>query len=199
MRRRTMSTTSPALADLLSRMRELGLDDSVGPELAALTDEVQATTSQLEAANKELVTATSDLEATGDELARAATELSAINDELEQRSSDVERVTAYLQSVIDGVPGAVVVVDVDQKVRAWSAGAAARWGSPRSDVSGKAFGRLDLKGETPDLIGCVRSILADEAVAGEPTTVGEDGAEARCHPLRGADGGLEGAVLFVTG
>ncbi len=194
-----MSTTSPALDGLLARIHELGLDDQVGTELAALHDELQTTVSQLDTANQELATSTAELEATGAELARAATELTAVNEELEQRSADIERITGYLQSVIDGVPGAVVVLDVDQKVRAWSTGATERWGATSSETSGKAFGRLDLRGETPDLIARVRSTLAGEEGADAPVAVGEDGAEAHCHPLRGADGALEGAVLFVLG
>jgi PAS domain-containing protein len=194
-----MSTTSPALDGLLTRLRQLGVDDQMGAELSVLHDELQATVAQMDATNQELAAATADLEATGTELERAAAELRAVNEELEQRSADVERVTGYLQSVIDGVPGAVVVLDVDQKVRAWSTGAAERWGASASDTSGRAFGRLDLQGETPDLMGPVRATLAGEAGAGEVVTVGESGAEAHCAPLRGADGALEGAVLFVRG
>lgn len=197
-----MSPTSPpsaALDGLLDRLRELGVDDQVRSELTALHDEVRATVAQLEANGQELVTATADLEAVGTELERAAAELSAVNEELEQRSGDIERVTGYLQSVIDGVPGAVVVVDVDQKVRAWSAGATDRWGATSAETSGKAFGRLDLKGETPDLIAIVRSTIAGERDTADVTAVGEDGAETHCHPLKGADGGVEGAVLFVSG
>lgn len=195
-----MSTTSPALDGLLARLRQLGVDDDqLGAELSALHAELQATVAQVEAANHELEASSAELEAVGAELERAATELSAVNEELEQRSGDIERITGYLQSVIDGVPGAVVVLDVDQKVRAWSAGAAVRWGATSAEVGGKAFGRLDLSGETPDLLGRVRATLAGEEGADAPVSVGESGAEAHCHPLRGADGGLEGAVLFVAG
>jgi two-component system, chemotaxis family, CheB/CheR fusion protein len=195
-----MSTTSPAFDGLLAKLRQLGVDDDqLGAELSALHDELQATVTQVEAANQDLEASTTELEAVGAELERAATELSAVNEELEQRSGDIERITGYLQSVIDGVPGAVVVVDVDQKVRAWSAGAAERWSATSAEVSGRAFGRLDLGGETPDLLGPVRSTLAGDEGADAPVPVGESGAEAHCHPLRGADGALEGAVLFVTG
>ncbi|HEX7131132.1 MAG TPA: hypothetical protein VF228_01070 [Iamia sp.] len=194
-----MTTTSPALDGLLARLHELGLDDQLGAELSAVHDELQATVAQMETANQELVASNADLETLGAELERAATELSAVNDELEQRSADIERITGYLQSVIDGVPGAVVVLDVDQKVRAWSSGAAARWGATSTEVSGKAFGRLDLHGETPDLIALVRSTLAGETGDDDPAPVGEAGAEAHCHPLQGADGALEGAVVFILG
>jgi two-component system CheB/CheR fusion protein len=194
-----MRTTSPALDGLLARLHELGLDDQVGTELSALHDELQATVAQLGTANQELAASTSELEATGAELARAATELTAVNEELEQRSADIERITGYLQSVIDGAPGAVVVLDVDQKVRAWSTGAAERWGATSAETSGKAFGRLDLHGETPDLNARVRATLAGEAGADAPVTVGEDGAQAHCHPLRGAEAAIEGVVLFVIG
>ena len=109
-----MTTTSPAFDGLLARLRQLGVDDDqLGAELSALHDELRATVAQLETANQDLETSTTELEAVGAELERAATELSAVNLELEQRSGDIERITGYLQSVIDGVPGAVVVVDVD--------------------------------------------------------------------------------------
>jgi two-component system, chemotaxis family, CheB/CheR fusion protein len=192
----TSSPSSEALDGLLSRLRELGLDGEVTAELTALGDELSATVAQLASANEELAAATTDLEAMTAELDRAATELTAVNEELEQRSADITRVTGYLQSVIDGVDGAVVVVDVDQKVRAWSSGAAARWDATSSEVGGKAFGRLDLHGETPDLIAGVRSILAGDKAAA-PMAVGD--AEARFAPLCGADGALEGAVVIVTG
>jgi two-component system, chemotaxis family, CheB/CheR fusion protein len=194
-----MSTTSPALDGLMARLRQLGVDDQLGAELSALHDELRATVAQVEAANQDLEASTTDLEAAGAELERAATELSAVHEELEQRSGDIERITGYLQSVIDGVPGAVVVLDVDQKVRAWSTGAAERWGATVDAVNGRAFGRLDLGGETQDLLGRVRAVLAGDRGAETPSPVGESTAEAHCHPLRGADGALEGAVLFVTG
>lgn len=194
-----MTTTSPALDGLLARLRQLGVDDQLGAELSALHDELRATVAQVESANQDLEASTADLEVVGAELERAAAELSAVNEELELRSGDIERITGYLQSVIDGVPAAVVVVDVDQKVRAWSAGAAERWGATGAEASGRAFGRLDLGGETPDLLGRVRATLAGEDGADAPVPVGDSGAEAHCHPLRGADGALEGAVLFVRG
>jgi two-component system CheB/CheR fusion protein len=190
------SPSSPeALDGLMSRLRELGLDGEVTDELTTLGDQLQATITQLASANEELKAATTDLEAATAELDRAAAELTAVNEELEQRSGDIDRVTGYLQSVIDGVDGAVVVVDVDQKVRAWSAGASDRWGATSSEVSGKAFGRLDLRGETPDLIAGVRSILAGDRVTG-PMAI-ENG-QARFAPLCGADRALEGAVVIVT-
>ncbi|HEV7720374.1 MAG TPA: PAS domain-containing protein [Iamia sp.] len=194
-----MSTPSPALDGLLSRLRELGLDDQLGAELSAVHDELKATVAQMGTANEELVASNAELEAMGQELERAATELSAVNEELEQRSGDIERITGYLQSVIDGVPGAVVVLDVDQKVRAWSTGAAERWGATSAEVSGKAFGRLDLHGETPDVLACVRATLAGEPAGDEPVAVGDDGTEARCRPLHSSDGAIDGAVLFVAG
>ena len=194
-----MSTTSPAHADLMARLRELGLDDELEEELSTLLDELRETVAQLVAANGELEASNAALDAVAAELERAATELSAVNEELEQRSGDIERITGYLQSVIDGVPAAVVVLDVDQKVRAWSTGATGRWGTTGAEAAGKAFGRLDLHGETPDLIGSIRATLAGADDADGPVAVGEAGAEAHCHALRGADGALEGAVLFVTG
>ncbi len=183
-----MSTSSTAFDGLLARIQELGLDGQLDTELSALHEELRATVGQLDGVNQELDGATTDLERVGQELERAGAELTAVNDELEQRSADIERITGYLQSVIDGVPGAVVVLDVDQKVRAWSTGARERWGATSSEVSGKAFGRLDLKGETPDLLALVRSTLAGDAGTGEG---------AHCHPLKAADGAVDGAVLFV--
>lgn len=192
-----MTDTTTAFDDLIARLRDLGLDEQLSGELGAVHAELEATVAQLAQANEELAASSTDLETTAVELERAADELRAVTVEVEERSADVERVTAYLQSVIDAVDGAVVVVDVDQKVRAWSAGATDRWGAARSATLGKALGRLDLAGENIDLAAAARAVLGGEAP--DPAPLGDDGTIVRAHALLGADGSLDGAVVVVVG
>ncbi len=190
-----MTDTPTAFDGLVARLRDLGLDGELGPELAAVRDELGTTVTHLEAVNEELGAATTALEASTVELERAADELEAVDTEVEQRSADVERVTAYLQSVVDAVRGAVVVVDVDQKVRAWSVGATERWGTARSDALGRALGRLDLRGENTDLAAAARAVLGGDEAA--PAARGDTGDTVEAHPLRAADGAIDGAVVVV--
>jgi PAS domain-containing protein len=171
----------PSLATLVDRLRELGVADEVAPELDAVREELAASVAQLDAANTELVAAAQELDTTGAELRRAADELRAMDEELRDRSADVERAAAILQAVIDGLDGAIVVVDGDQKVRAWSAGATRRWGHGSSEVQGKLVGRLDLGGDAAPL-----AALARRTIAGTDQADADLGARSRPLPNGGA-------------
>lgn len=150
----------PSLASLVERLHTLGVADEVGPELEAVRADLALSVTQLDAANAELAEAATELETTSTELRRAADELTAMDVEVRARSAEVERGAAVLQVVIDGLAGPVLVVDADQRVRAWSAAAAARWGHERGEVVGRVVGRLDLGGDAAAVAALARRVLA---------------------------------------
>lgn len=170
--------------------------------LDAANDQLRATVHELQVTNEELRTSNDELEVMNTELAATNVELSAINVELDRRTAEVDRMNAFLGSVIDGLAAAVVIVDVDQRVRAWSDQAARLWGRPRGEALGRPLAQLDLHLPMEVVNRPVRSMLAG-GKAPEPRAATLDGDEDRpvtitYVPLRGAHGEVEGAVLIVA-
>lgn len=171
-------------------------------ELDAANDQLQATVHELQSTNEELRASNAELEVMNEELAAANVELSAIKVELDRRTAEADRMSAFLGSIIDGLAAAVVVVDVDQRVRAWNEQASRLWDRSRGDVLGRPLAQLDLHLPMEVVTRPVRSMLAGEG-APEPRASSLDDDEGRpvtvtYAPLRGSDGTVEGAVLIVA-
>jgi two-component system CheB/CheR fusion protein len=151
----------------------------------------------LEATTEALRSTTAELEA---QMETASEELAAINQELDRRTADVERLNAYVASVLDAVPAAVVVVDVDQRVRAWNRRAVEMWGVARDDALGRPLAKVEVGLPAEALALPVRAVLAgQEDPEDRVLDQGEGAGQVRLGygPLLGAAGEVEGVVLTV--
>lgn len=157
----------------------------------------------LESTNEELRACISHIEEVEERLASAKVELEAVSEELDARTRDVERVNAFLASVVDAIGRAIIVVDVDQRVRAMSAEAAGLWGQPGVQAIGRSLVKLDLGLPGEVVARQVRGVLAGDRPESVQVPRGVDGsdspAQVTCTPLHDAGGQVQGAVLVVDG
>jgi two-component system CheB/CheR fusion protein len=169
----------------------------------ACDDALATAAHQLEATNDELRAGIAHIEEVEERLASANVELEAVSEELDARTSDVERVNAFLASVVDAVGRAVVVVDVDQRVRAFSREAARLWGQPGDQAIGRALPKLDLGLPGEVIARQVRGVLAGDRPQPVEVRRDSDGADPpaliTCTPLHDDDGQVQGAVLVLDG
>jgi two-component system CheB/CheR fusion protein len=113
-------------------------------ELKEVQVELKRTTEELETAYEELQSANEELETTNEELQSTVEELETTNIELRRRSDDASDANAYLNSIVDGVSLAVVVVDDQHIVRTWNAIAEDVWGLRGEEVVGHSLFDLDI-------------------------------------------------------
>ncbi len=105
------------LANTILRLR------SRNDELLVSVEEIQAATEEVETLNEELQASNEELETLNEELQATVEELNTTNDDMRFRTGEMESLAGQaestrqqLRAVVDGVEGAVVVVDTDGKV-----------------------------------------------------------------------------------
>jgi len=199
--RRVQDELKTVRQELESASAEL---QSTNEELETTNEELQSTVEELETTNEELQSTNEELETMNEELQSANEELQTMNDELRQRSDELNQVNAFLQSILSGFRGSVVVLDKDMKVLVWSHRAEDAWGLRTEEATGKQFLNLDIG--LPVMV--LRQPLRD-CLAGTPsTTVTVDAVNRRgrpircevtCTPLEGVDGvdGPRGVILMM--
>ena len=109
----------------------------------AAFEELQSTNEELETTNEELQSANEELETINEELQSTNEELQSINLRLRRSSVDRDRAVAFLESVLANLHQAVVAVDADQVVTAWTERARELWGLPASEALGRTLAELD--------------------------------------------------------
>jgi two-component system CheB/CheR fusion protein len=137
-----------------------------------------------------------------EELQSANEELQTMNDELRQRSDELNQVNSFLQSILSGFKGSVVVLDKDLTVLVWSHRSEDMWGLRSDEVAGKQFLNLDIGLPTMELRQPIRDCLG-----GAPNkTVAVDAVNRRgksvrcdvtCTPLNSGDDGVRGVILMM--
>lgn len=105
-------------------------------ELQSTTEELTATVEELKATNEELTATIGELDAT-----RSVVQLTS--EQLRDRSSAVTQLNAFMQSIVDSLDGAVIVVDPDLVVQAWSRRAEELWGLRELETVGQPLLSLD--------------------------------------------------------
>lgn len=101
-----------------------------------------------------------------EELHSTNEELESTNVELRQRSADLDRVSSFLESIIENHPGAVAVLDRSQVVQMWNARARDLWGLYREEATGKHFLNLDIGLPTEPLLKPIRKVLSTREPVG---------------------------------
>jgi two-component system CheB/CheR fusion protein len=174
---------------------------STNEELETTNEELQSTVEELETTNEELQSTNEELETMNEELQSSNEELQTINDELRDRTSELNEVSTYMESILTGLRGAVVVVDRDLHVRVWSRHAEELWGLRANEVADQHLLDLDIGLPVDGLRKPIRSVLS----SGEAEVVVVDATNRRGRdvtvrvsitPLR-ADGSVTGAILLM--
>ncbi|MBB4689216.1 CheR family methyltransferase [Amycolatopsis jiangsuensis] len=176
---------------------------STNEELETTNEELQSTVEELETTNEELQSTNEELETMNEELQSTNDELQTINDAMRERSLELDEVNEFLESVLTSIPGGLVVIDREMRIKAWNRGAEDLWGVRRDEAEGTHLLNLDIGLPVTDLRPVVREALADldyraqivlDAVnrRGRATKI-----RLQCGALHAPNGTSQGALLVM--
>src|SRR5207247_5315653 len=117
---------------------------------------------ELETTNEELQSTNEELETMNEELQSTNEELETMNDELRERTDEVLRTSAFLSSILANIHQAVIVVDRQLRVAAWSRPAADLWGLRADEAEGENFLNLDIGLPVGELRTAIRAVLTGD-------------------------------------
>jgi len=129
-------------------------------ELETTNEELQSTNEELETTNEELQSTNEELETMNEELQSTNQELETINDELVLRTSEYDQANALLESVLNQLKVAVILVNPELIVEAWSERAEELWGLSPERAVGKAFPKLEIGLPVSDLESSLTACLS---------------------------------------
>jgi two-component system CheB/CheR fusion protein len=190
-----------ARRDLETAYEEL---QSTVEELETTNEELQSTNEELETTNEELQSTNEELETMNEELQSTNEELEAMNDELRERTDAAMGANTFLSSILGSIRQAVVVVDREFRVRAWSDAATELWGMRSDEIRDQNFLNLDIGLPVGALRDPMRQVLSgDEAQPIELDAYNRRGQPIHCQisfaPLSShRDGTVEGVILVVV-
>jgi two-component system CheB/CheR fusion protein len=175
---------------------------SANEELETTNEELQSTNEELETTNEELQSGNEELETMNEELQSTNEELRTLNDQLQTRSQELSVNQAYLESILEGLRAAVVVVDRDFRILSWVEKMRELWGLNAKEVEGLSFFELDIGLPVEDLRPALASCLRGDAEVPEfeLQAVNRRGATIRCAvictPLR-KDHVVTGVIVLI--
>ncbi len=146
--------------ELETAMEEL---QSTNEELETTNEELQSTVEELETTNEELQSTNEELETMNEELQSTNEELETMNDELNQRTEDLNTVNDFLEAILSGLHGGVIVLDKNMNVRIWNHKSEDLWGLHSDEVHDRNLYSLDFGLPVERLKKPVRSIFSDGA------------------------------------
>jgi two-component system CheB/CheR fusion protein len=191
--------------DAANRALETAYEElqSSNEELETTNEELQSAIEELETTNEELQSTNEELETMNEELQSTNEEMQAVNDELRERTSEVHRVNAFLESILLGLDGAVVVVDTDLVVRVWNERAEQMWGLRSYEAQGQPFLSLDIGLPVSTLRDALLAVLSGDqhhvdAQVRARDRFGRDVVCAvSCSRLQDAAGAVTGAMVLL--
>jgi two-component system, chemotaxis family, CheB/CheR fusion protein len=171
-------------------------------ELESAYEQLQSTVEELETTNEELQSTNEELETMNEELQSTNEELLTMNDELRDRTDEAIGANAFLSSVLTSIPEAVVVVDPDLVVTAWSSAAAEIWGVSAQEAEGQFFLNLDIGLPVGELREHARAALGGQEIESLPVPAHDRRgkpviASISFAPLLGAGNEPRGAILTM--
>ena len=188
----------------VTRFRGLQDDlETARRSLETAYEELQSTVEELETTNEELQSTNEELETMNEELQSTNEELETMNDELRERTDEVLRTSAFLSSILANIHQAVIVVDRQLRVAAWSRPAADLWGLRADEAEGENFLNLDIGLPVGELRTAIRAVLTGD----EPEDLVVHGHNRRGQPvvctvsftpLRTFRDDVEGAILVMS-
>jgi PAS domain S-box-containing protein len=124
-------------------------------------------------------------------------------DELRERSDELNRVNAFLESVLAGMQGGVIVIDRGLQVVAWNHRSEDLWGARIDEVKGENLMTLDIGLPVELLRQAIRVCLSGEQELVEQTVAATNRrglavqCRVTCTPLKGSGGESRGVILLV--
>jgi two-component system, chemotaxis family, CheB/CheR fusion protein len=176
---------------------------SSSEELETTNEELQSAVEELETTNEELQSTNEELETMNEELQSTNEELQTLNDELRERTLQVDEANAFLQSIVEGLDRAVVVVGADYRVLLWNTGAERLTGLRNFEAEGLLVFDIALELPLDELHSALRRVVLEGAeqehlVAHVTNRFGKQlRRELTASALRGR-GDLRGAVITLT-
>jgi two-component system CheB/CheR fusion protein len=151
--------------ELTNRQLETAYEElqSTVEELETTNEELQSTVEELETTNEELQSTNEELETMNEELQSTNEELETMNDELRERTDEALLASSFLGSILWSIQQAVVVVDTQLRVTAWSNAATELWGLREAEVEGEHLLNLNIGLPVGELRDPLRNALAGNA------------------------------------
>ncbi len=200
---------SPRRADMIDQHQEE--IERLENELAASRDHLQsiiqdlgATNEELQSANEEILSSNEELQSTNEELDTAKEalqstneELNTVNEELHSRNEELSRANSDLTNLLADVHIAIVMVDLDMKIRRYTPMAEEVLNLIPGDIA-RPIGQIKPNIDCPDLETMITHVLDHF------TTIERDVRDAhgrwfslRIRPYRSLDNRIDGAVLAL--
>jgi two-component system CheB/CheR fusion protein len=97
----------------------------------------------LETTNEEIQSSNEELETINEELQSTNNELQSVNEEVRLRTEEYNRANNFLNAILLSLRGAIIVIDRDLKILAWSAKSEEMWGLRTEEVQDECLFNLD--------------------------------------------------------
>lgn len=186
--------------DLETTREEL---QSINEELESSNEELQSTVEELQTINEELQSSNEEMETMNEELQSSNSELQAIYDQLRSRTTDINRLNAFLESILSSVDVGVVVINRDFIIELWNDRAEDLWGLRAKEVIGESLLNLDIGLPVQELKTPIEQHIAGKSRNGQ---IMLDASNRRGQPIKcivtktireDMDGELVGLVLLM--
>ncbi len=150
-----------------NRQLELAYEElqSTNEELETTNEELQSTVEELETTNEELQSTNEELETMNEELQSANDEMQTTNEELRDRTIEITDLNAFMESILSSLEAAVIVLDRDLVVQAWTPQAQELWGLRHDEAVGHHLLNLDSGLPAAQLHGWLRSVVSGQQTA----------------------------------
>jgi two-component system CheB/CheR fusion protein len=151
--------TSVAFTDITRYKHMHERAETTQSHLSTAYEQAQSSAEELETTNEELQSTNEELETMNEELQSTNQELEALNDEMVQRTTEYDQANALLESVLGRLKVAVILVNPDLVVEAWSERAEDLWGLSPERAVGTAFPSLQIGLPVTELEDVIRACL----------------------------------------
>lgn len=131
-------------------------------ELEIANVKLQATNEELETTNEELQSTNEELETINEELQSTNNELQSVNEEVRLRKQEYNRANDFLNAILISLRGAIIVINRESKILAWSHNSEEMWGLRAEEVQDKSLFGLDFGLPLDQIVEPIRKCLNDD-------------------------------------
>jgi two-component system CheB/CheR fusion protein len=167
-------------------------------ELESANEELKSSNEELQSSNEELQSTNEELETSKEELQSSNEELTTVNDELQSRMLELQQTNDDLHNVLGGIGEAIVIVDMELRIRRYTTSAEKLLNLVPGDV-GRAVSQLNAF-----IVGQRVEELASQVIDNlAPVDEGVQCADGRPYrlrvtPYRTLDHSIRGALIILT-